>query len=441
MATIEQELETIVQAEKNPAHNDTAILTQALSEMNFSEAAKQLLLDPSAAQADIDSLASINLTQEHLSQIKKSLGAIVDSMQDNPSLISAAAKFWGELPLWQRIVGGVAISGPTLVVGAAAHIGFLVTVSGVSALLYTTSGFVLDDHHFHTKNIAQKLKDGIFGVAEVLELTIIALDSICKKLAKEIDKFKAENEKLAKNIVQLNEDVETLASQVDVYIATERLLRKTVEDLELTGATLKKDLEKNALLFEANQKEIVQVKESHAKSMLQLSEKVSELAEVRETMSAEVNKVKIVASMLNGTVEKLSGAVINDSGQRQAFLEKLGTFLNDKSREFDQVAGRITEAEKELVEVKSALKKSNERYKILLIQQEEQIRRLEKLDLRIEGNIPEEQYPPQAQVKESVKSSSLLSALGMLASPQSWIKASPAHESDNQKDSKLNASL
>ena len=159
MATNEQELQSIIQDEKISAKN-TAIVTQALSEMNFSEAAKKLLIDPSTAQTELDSLTSITLIQEYLGQIKESLGAIVDTMQENPSMINSAARFWGELLLWQRIIGGVVVSGPTLFIGAAAHIGFLVTISEVSALVYTTVGMVLDDHHFHTQNITQKLKEG-----------------------------------------------------------------------------------------------------------------------------------------------------------------------------------------------------------------------------------------------------------------------------------------
>ncbi|MGL5741373.1 MAG: hypothetical protein ACRCXC_01900 [Legionella sp.] len=159
MSTTEQELDVITNTDTNPPNPNIAIVKKALTKMNFSNAAKQLLLNPNEKPSDLDSLQSIALTQEQLSQVKKSLGAIVNSLQENPSLISRAAKFWGELPLWQIIVGGVVISGPTLVIGAAAHIGFLVTISGVSVIAYTTSGIVLDDHHYHTQSIAIKLKE------------------------------------------------------------------------------------------------------------------------------------------------------------------------------------------------------------------------------------------------------------------------------------------
>ncbi len=416
MSTTEQELDVIIK-EKNPPTTNRVIVEKALSQMNFSEAAKELLLNPNSSETDLDSLQSIALTQEHLSQVKKSLGAIVDSLQENPSLISRAAAFWGELPLWQRIVGGVAISGPTLIIGAAAHIGFLVTISGVSVLAYTTSGIVLDDHHYHTKNIAQKLKEGIFGVAEILELTIGALDSIRKKLAAEIDKFKEENEKLAKNITRLNEEVETLSAQVEVYIETEKLLRKNKDDLEKIASSLKLDLEKQSVQFDANQKELEKVRELHSRSLLLLSQKTAELGEVRKSMGVEVEKAKSIASTLESTVKILTSTAISDSSQRQTFHEKLDAFLMDKTTSFDQVAERMSKTETELSEVKNELKASTERFNKLLELQEKLIQRLQGLDRRVELSAHPESQPKS---EDPVKHEGLLSKFGIMAIPQIW---------------------
>lgn len=416
MATTEKEIASMIQTDVNSPSTNKAIVEQALTQMNFTESAKKLLLDPNYSLDEVNSIQSITLTQEHLSQVKKSLGAIVDSLQENPSLISRAAAFWGEIPLWQRILGGVVISGPTLVIGAAAHIGFLVTISGVSALAYTTSGIVLDDHHYHTQNIAQKLKQGIFGIAEVLELTIGALDAIRKKLAIEVDKFKEENEKLAENIKNLHAEVTTLSAQIEVYVETEKLLRKTKENLELVTDSLKKDLANQNQLLTENQEEIALIKEAHAKSIFQLSAKVAELAEVRTLMGAEVDKAKKIASTLEGAVKTLSGVIISDTNYKQAFQEKLNGFLKDKTTSFDQVAIHISKAESELSDVKTELQASNDRYKKLLICQEEQIRRLERLDHQVDASVNEEPLSPLPT--ESITFSGLLSSFGLMAFPQ-----------------------
>lgn len=413
--------EDVLNSDSNSSSTNRSIVEKALTKMSFSDAAKQLLLNPNSQESDLDSLQSIALTQEHLTQVKKSLGTIVDSLQENPSLISRAAKFWGELPIWQRVLGGVVISGPTFVVGAAAHIGFLVTISGVSALAYTTSGIVLEDHHYHTKNINQKLKEGIFGVAEILELTIGALDVIRKKLAIEVERFKTENDKLAKSINQLNDEVDTLSMQVECYVRTESLLRKQKTDLENITNSLKQDLEKQGNLFEAKQQELDRVKEWHERSLVQLSEKVSELAETRKSMGIEIDKARKISSTLENTVKILSSSVINDSNQRQTFQQQLKEYLSEKTTNFEEVAVRMSNAEKELSEVKSELKASNERYKVLLDLQERLIHRLELLDQSVELSLTPEQDPQSiqnlSQSQEPVKNGGLLSILGFMARP------------------------
>ncbi|KTD59604.1 inclusion membrane protein A [Legionella santicrucis] len=435
MASNEEELQEKLKTESNQSDKNRVLVEKTLAQMNFSDAAKQLLLDPNSPTTDLDSIQSIALTQEHLTQVKKSLGAIVDSLQDNPSLISRAAKFWGEIPLWQRILGGVAISGPTFLVGAAAHIGFLVTISGISALAYTTSGIILDDHHYHSQSIAQKIKEGIFGVAEVLELTIGALDSIRRKLAIEVERFRTENDKLAKEITHLYDEVETLSMQVECFQKTEELLRKQKTDLENISITLKQDLEKNGELFQANQLELAKVKGWHEKSLLQLSEQASQLSEVRKSMGKEVEKAKKIASTLETTVRFLTNTGINDTKQREVFQEKLDEFL-EKTNSFDEITERMSNAEKELSEVKFELKASNERYKLLLDLQEKLICRLELLDQSVDSSMNPELTPQRIQMptqnQEQVKTGGLLGVFGFMARPL-WPSSVPKIDQKDQE--------
>ncbi|WP_454780816.1 LegC2/C7 family Dot/Icm T4SS effector [Legionella sp. WA2022007384] len=424
MSTKEQELDVLIKSDTNLSNTNRVVIEKTLAQMNFSDAAKELLLNPNSPENDLDSLQSIALTQQHLAQVKKSLGEIVESLQDNPSLISRAAAFWGELPLWQRIIGGVAISGPTLIIGAAAHIGFLVTISGVSALAYTTSSIVLDDHHYHTRSIAQKLKEGIFGVAEILELTIGALDAIRKKLAVEIERFREENEKLAKNITRLNEEVETLSAQVEVYVETEKLLRKTKDELEKTAISLKQDAEKQSKQFDTTQKELIKAREEHSRSLLLLSQKTSELSEVRISMGAEVEKARKIASTLEGAVKILSSTAITDSNQRLSFQEKLDSFIDKKTASFDEVAKRMLQAESDLFQVKTELKASTERFHKLLELQEKQLQRLQSLDKRVDSSVHPELNP--VKTEEQIKPEGLLSKLGFMALPQIWPMSNPS---------------
>lgn len=71
MSTKEQELDVLIKSDTNPSNTNRVVIEKALSQMNFSDAAKQLLLNPNSPESDLDSLQSIALTQEHLAQVKK----------------------------------------------------------------------------------------------------------------------------------------------------------------------------------------------------------------------------------------------------------------------------------------------------------------------------------------------------------------------------------
>lgn len=383
---------------------------EVLQILDEAEKAKKMSLD----LANTDGLQSIALTQEYLSQIKQNLGDIIDSMQENPSLISRAAAYWGELPFWQKVVGGAAVSGPSLLLGAMTCTFFLATISG--------AGVLLDDHHHHNN----RLKEGVFGIADGLSLTIGSLDGIRQKLATEIEKFREENTKLAENITHLNGEIKKLSVQTDMLIATEQLLRKNKEDLEKIAGTLKQNLEQQGDLFEKNQRELAEVKELHHQSIEQLAKKSAELAQVRESMEAQVNNAKAVASTLEDTVKLLSTTAINDAEQRNIFQEKLTHFLSDQTRNFSEVCERISKKESELSAAKLELQANNEHYKQLLQRQEKQILRLESINQSIQTEPP----PVPAQAGEAIRTGELLNTFGLMASVSSGKNTAAPPESE-----------
>lgn len=347
---------------------------------------KQILLteNPDVAAMNTDSLEQIASTQKQLSQVKESLGTIIDTIAQNQSLVTRAATYWGELPLWQRVAGGVVLTVPTLAAGlVVAHVGMLMAISGVTAAAYAAGGAVLDDHHNYNVNVIDRLKEGIFSLADVLEITISALETIRYKLAEELEKFKLQNELLTDKICVLGDQIDSLSHQVDVFIETEKLLRNAKEELEKTTEALRESVDQQNDLLLAQQKQLDLVKKAYEKSQTQLSEKVVELCTVRLSMGLEVDKAKKIAATLEGTVKTLAGSVIDDGTQRQAFQDRLKTFLTDKEASFDQVAKRIGETESELATVKEELKRGNERYQELLNRQEKQVIRLERLDQHI----------------------------------------------------------
>ncbi|WP_131781055.1 LegC2/C7 family Dot/Icm T4SS effector [Legionella gresilensis] len=326
-----------------------------------------------------DNLQKIALTQEHLSQIKKNLAEIIDILSRNRSLVTKAADYWGGLPLWQKLVGGAVLTVPTLAAGIAAQLGALLALSGATVAVYTTGSIILDDHHNYNKNITEELKKGIFSLADILAITISALDKIRLELSQELEKFKEQNDKLAGNIGLLNDRLETLSNQVEIFVLTEKLLRGTQEKLEQEAARLRQTAADSEELLKKNELELMQVRKDYEKSREQLNEKVAELAYVRLSMEAEVKKAKDVATTLQTTVKTLSGTVIDDNNKREFFQKKIAMIIDTSEQNALLINNRVQELEKELQEVKEQLEQSNNRYRDLLDRQESQVERLERM--------------------------------------------------------------
>ncbi|WP_298625687.1 LegC2/C7 family Dot/Icm T4SS effector [uncultured Legionella sp.] len=367
------------------------------------EALPEHLYDLSAleeSKIDLESLQKITSVKDDLLKVKGTLVGIVDTMANDPSMITRWSKSWGELPLWQKILGGVALSGPTVAAGLFAHVAALMVIGGVTGVAYTASGIILDDHHIHNVNIAQRLKQGVSDLADLLMLTINALEKIAHDLKVEIGKFAIENTKLADSVVELRSEVESLTNQVEVFMKTQELLRETRNDLEKTAESLKNSVVEQTELLNKNQLLLKQVKVDYEKNEQQLSAKIAELLAVKKSMDLEVERAKLVANTLEGTVLSLTGTVIKDGEQRAQFQQNLDLFLKDKEGGFDKVATRICDAEKELEEVKKQLSESTDRYKELLDRQEEQVARLEQLGIE---NIPPQNYRTSTGIMSSTK--------------------------------------
>jgi hypothetical protein len=68
-------------------------------------------------------------TKNKIQQIKTNLNQLIQAMNHNPSLLSRAASFWNEIPLWQKITAGVVLTVPLLIIGIMANLAALITLS------------------------------------------------------------------------------------------------------------------------------------------------------------------------------------------------------------------------------------------------------------------------------------------------------------------------
>ena len=347
---------------------------------------------------DKERFEKIITTQNKIQKIKVDLNQLIQSMNNNPSWLSRAASFWNEIPLWQKITAGAVLTIPLLMIGIMANLAALIMLSIVTGIIYAVSHILLENHQNQNTNNTENLNVGISSLVDLLDTVISTLDILREQLALEIDAFQKENARLTQNVDQFCEQINTLKSEISKLTDTEKALRATQIDLELTAKTLKGSIKEQSQVLENTQKELEQVVLAYKDNQNQLSDKIKELDELTVKMSKEVDQAQTLALVLRSTVEALSKTVIADEEQRTAFQSRLNEFLNNKEKSFDQVAERICEAECKLFVVTKQLEESNQRYRKLLDRQEQQIIRLEQIDV----DQPEEVQESFDGVKPSV---------------------------------------
>lgn len=332
------------------------------------------------AKKDKERFEQVVITQNKIQHIKTDLNQLIQAMQHNPSLFSRAASFWNEIPLWQKISAGIALSVPLLMIGLMANLAALITLSIVTAIGYTASHILLENHQRHNTDSTQSLKTGISSLVDLLDTVISTLEILHQQLALEIESFQKENERMSKSIGELSGQITTLTSQITVLTDTEKALRFTQSELERTVKTLKDSIAEQSQVLDETQKELKRVAQEYKNTQNQLADKITELDAVKQRLSKEVDQAQSIILVLRGTVEALSQSVIADGERRTAFQSRLNDFITNKEKSFDQVAERICEAERKLSAVTQQLEESNKRYRELLDRQELQIIRMEQMD-------------------------------------------------------------
>lgn len=350
------------------------------SELHQSEQMEQDTL-AQKTKKDKERFEKIVTTQNKIQKIKVDLNQLIQSMNNNPSWLSRAASTWHEIPLWQKITAGAVLTIPLLMIGLMANLAALITLSIVTGIIYAVSHILLENHQNQNTNNTENLNAGISSLVDLLDTVISTLDILREQLALEIDAFQKENERLTESVQQFCEQIKTLKSQISELNDTEKALRATQIELELTAKTLKGSIEEQSQVLDETQKKLKQVAQEYQDNQNKLADKITELDAVKEQMSKEVDQAQTLALVLKSTVEALSKTVIADEEQRTSFQLRLNEFLTNKEKSFDQVAERICEAERKLSLVTKQLEESNQRYRKLLDRQEQQIIRLEQIDV------------------------------------------------------------
>ncbi|CEG57516.1 LegC2/C7 family Dot/Icm T4SS effector [Legionella fallonii] len=325
-----------------------------------------------------DNLDQVFLTQKGLDQIKENLNRMVDAMAHNPSYISRAAAFWGELPLWQKIVAGAVLIIPIFAIAMVLQSAIFLALSIFTLITYTASSLLLDNHHNLNLNRTEHLKAGLTSLADTLGVIIISLDKLREQLAVEIEQFQLENEKLAINVKDLGEEIQELIEQRKLLQETEQALRQTNKELEKVADSLKKSLKEHTELLEQSEALLHQVQKDYKLAQSDLTDKIKELNQTRQDMGEKIETLSGVADSLQGLLQTFTDQLKLDKTQQEAFRKKIKEILSDETKSLLIIAERLSTIELKLSAEKDEYNRLNEQYRQLIERNETQVGRLER---------------------------------------------------------------
>lgn len=338
---------------------DRQKIKETLDELKFPQAAQDIIFNPEQCPTG---LASITSSSELMIQVRESMTAIIDSLDENPSLFRYLSNAWTKMTWWERIGAWLAVSGSPLAVGFIANIGFLIGLS-VSTSIGTA---MLADDSTHTQEFAEKLKKGIFGITDALALTISALDAVRQRLHVEVENFQKENRLLSSIVEGLGEQVYTLKQQIQSFEITEAHLRQYEIDLQALVHKYTEGEERNQELFERTQKDMQETRAAHQQCIAKLSEHNTELTQAKANLEAKLQQANTFVATLNNTVTTLSTTLMGDRIQRAAFQERVGQFLSSGNPNLIGFATSMSNTETEFASVRAQLQESLERQQQLV---------------------------------------------------------------------------
>ena len=272
---------------------------------------------------------------KQLGTLQQDLEAAIDSFIDNKSLLSRAAAYWGQSPLWIQISGGLLLAFSLLL--------FSMAISLVALVCYTAVTFLLNEHHSLFRHNTQKFKIIMQNLTTLLGTLIDLINNVHEQFSNVIGNIQEKNQHYQQTIGKLNEKVSTLTEQINELTETQQKLQLIVNTHELTIDNLKEANQEQSDLFQTTQNQLTQVTEQSEEIQTQLSEKIVLLEKVRLEMESEHEQMIRTVSTLKNTVISLSNPILANEEHQELLKQKLQDFITSQEKDLSQFAVSISQ--------------------------------------------------------------------------------------------------
>lgn len=347
------------------------IITSDKEGLEASQLALNVQQPPQVSEsAPQNQFSDLVFSKEKLAELKENMNKMIDLMADHPSFFSRAATYWGELSIWLKILAGVVLIVPTLLIAIFVHVFFLFAVSAITLIVYVGSSLLLDNHHNSVTHTTESLKDGIGSLADLLGTVIESLDKFHKDMQKDLKRFQDENDKLAKEVSELDLQITEFSEQNAKFKKEVLELEASKDQLQTTVEVLTGSVESHSALLETAHKKLEQTQEEYQKSQEELNNKIVELDSISTNLKLRLQEAKDTVATLTSSMQDLTSNLIGNDETREAYLQKLDEHLKKRDASFTEITGNFSKLELELAETKKQLEQQVEKHKALLTRQE-----------------------------------------------------------------------
>ncbi|TAL63397.1 MAG: hypothetical protein EPN84_05070, partial [Legionella sp.] len=234
----------------------------------------------------------LQASSKKISALKKQINIMIDVMADNPSLFAQAARYWGELPLWQKIIGGVVITVPTLILGILTTIGAIISFSICSLIAYAGIGYILDNHYSTSAHTTAGLKDGVGSLADMLSQVVLSLEDIEKDMSAGIEKFTQQNTALEGNVNAFKNQIKEMDLRMEALREHVQAVSVAKATLEQTAVGLKDTVSAQTTFLEENQRLLADARQNLTQAQLELQNRLREFESEKNQLAAEIVDLK-----------------------------------------------------------------------------------------------------------------------------------------------------
>ena len=285
-------------------------------------------------------LQQIDQLCKQLGQLQHDLEAAIDSFADNKSLLSRAAAYWGQWPLWVQITAGFLLAFSLLMISLAVSI---VAMGG-----YIVVAFLLNDHHSLLMHNTQKFKTIMENLTNLLGSLIGLITNIHGQFKNEIESMQERNQQMQRNISHLKEQTAALIIQIDGLTNAKGRLETVIDTHERTITDLNKINQEQSELFQRTERQLAEVTEHSEQAQVQLSEKIRLLEQTRAQMETEHEQMIRTVLALKNTVISLSNPTLLKEEHQELLKQKLHEFVTSKEKDLSQFAVSTSQINLEL---------------------------------------------------------------------------------------------